>query len=141
MDSLYLLTDEREQEDFTTEARYLYRGYFNLRATGYLDNAGLDYIYLSFKHGCLHPRELVDPYEVVKRKDKKMWALLTYSMLEEYLEGKDSVILFYSGNLYNELESILQGSGIKIIAPMRNFTRINLKNRWIDHIITESILS
>ena len=141
MGSLYLLSEEKDQEDFRTKAKYLYKSYFNMRSSRYLDSEGLDYLYLSFTHGILSPEEEVDPYNTKKIRDSKMWGLLAFSMMQEYLEGKDEIILFYSGNSYQELEENLKEDGKSIIAPIKNFTRVNLKNRWIDYIITESILN
>ncbi len=142
MKKLFLLSEEEKQEEFETEARYLYKSKFNLRAFHYLDLKEAPYLYLSYTHGVLRPDERIKPYlykKSLSKEGNKVWSLVANEMLCEYLDGVDSIFLFYSGNRYSVLEDVLVSRGYSIISPIRNYTA-KMRLTWLEHIISEGIL-
>ncbi len=142
MSKIFLLSEEPSQEDFTTEARYLYRSKFNLRAFHYLDQKGYKYLYLSYTHGILDPCSVIVPYVYKKKlsKDgKRVWSIVTHTMLSDYLSEGTKLFLFYSGYRYKVLEDVLSKEGITIISPIRNYTA-KMRLTWLEHIISEDLL-
>ncbi len=141
MKKLFLLSEEEKQEEFETEARYLYKSKFNLRMFHYLDSKEATYLYLSYTHGVLRPEERIKSYQYKKslsKESKKIWSLVANGMLCEYLEDVESVFLFYSGNRYKALEDLLVVRGFQIISPIRNYNA-KMRLTWLEHIISEGI--
>ena len=141
MSSLFLLSEERGQENFETEVRYIYKSKFNLKTSYFFDQKGYKYLYLSYTHGVLSPYIIIEPYDYKKslsKEGQKVWSLVSHSLLSDHLEGVSKIYLFYSGYRYKILEDILQGEGISIVSPIREYnSRMSLM--WIDHIISEDI--
>jgi hypothetical protein len=139
--TLYILCEEKEQEDFNTKAKYLFRSYFNSRCVVYLDSNEYDYLYLSMSSGVIYPNEEIGPYKVKElENDLKLWSLCVRQLIREYMKDKglSDICLLYSGDRYKLLELYLI-SECKVISPIKYIMKSDMRNRWIDNLIMSRV--
>ena len=137
---LYILSEEKSQENFRTKAKYLFTSTFNSRAVFYFDLNKKNYVYLSTTYGIIDPDKELDPYLVksLSPESFRVWGLLTYSLISKRLEPGSEVMLLYSYNKnYKHLERLLSNY-YKISSPIKYFNN-ELKLRWLNSLIQDSI--
>lgn len=136
----YLLSEDKEQEDYYTKAKYLFRSKFNSRAVSYLEVTGKRYAFLSISNGLIMPEEYLNPYkvEVLSAKGMDLWAVLVGMQLNEILGDGEEVCLLYSDERYKKLEEMLE-RGYKVRKPIKNFSGSRLKILKLEEMIRDEI--
>ena len=140
---LYLLDEEVRQEDYPCKAQYLYKSEFNHWANVYLQDK--DYLYLSMSSGVINPSDVISPYEikVLSSNSLMVWSVCVFSIIKRYLEDKgiESICFLTSGNTYNKLIDLLIKTGIEVEYPIKNYTKVEIKVKWVRNKIVEGINS
>lgn len=139
---LYLLDEIQAQVDFTTKAKYLYNSEFHSLASGYLDQTGKNYAYLSYTHGLIDPEEDLSPYPLKKLSlgYGGLWTLMVYVQIAKRVEDFGKICLLYSGRKYKSLENLLE-ENYALYKPFEGLSNNKLKVSWINDIIKNEIES
>ncbi len=138
---LYLLLEDKNQEDYSTEVRYLYKSDLVKRILGFLDNK--HYLFLSNNYGVLSPDKVVNPYEVrdLSKDSLEIWSVCVYHLIFRYMKDNNinRICILFSGNTYTKLEGMLRKDFV-VDTPLKHYTKKNVKMRWVDDYISNSVV-
>ena len=124
----------RRKRSGPAPARDLYTSPWFRKARTYADRTGRPWFVLSAKYGLVHPREVIEPYDLtlnaMRKADRRKWASRVLTQLEPHLDDAKTVV-FLAGQRYREfLEPSLRCRGLNVSVPMKGL-RIGEQLRWL----------
>lgn len=137
MKTVYLISCVAEKRTSELPAEHLYCSDWFQKARAYVlrnIHPGDQWYILSAKHGLLHPRITIEPYNEslnnLRKADRLEWAHRVAIQLRELLQPADTVV-FLAGQKYREfLEPVVRALGCQISVPMRGM-RIGEQLNWL----------
>ncbi len=131
---IYLLSCVRRKRSGPAPARDLYTSPWFRKARAYADRTGRPWFVLSAKYGLIHPRDVIEPYDLtlnaMRKADRRKWASRVLTQLEPHLDDAKAVV-FLAGQRYRKcLKPSLRSRGLIVYVPMEGL-RIGEQLRWL----------
>lgn len=132
--SIYLVSCVSQKRPYECPAEKLYTSTWFVKARAFVLKSGSPWFILSAKHGLVHPKQILAPYEKtlndMRVAEQKLWAERVKQQMESDLPKADRIILLAGVKYRRFLEPWLRHRFAEVSVPMKGL-QIGKQLQWL----------